>query len=75
MDWKLDEGQKLPATAWAEVSKTIEQIIEPKHLFVTTKEYLGLSQEGFKVGDVVCIFLGGEVPFLLIEGNKWSYFM
>jgi hypothetical protein len=66
-DWKLNEGQKLPAEAWAEVSKTIGQIIEYKDMFLSTQGYLGLSQEGFQVGDVVCIFLGGEVPFLLRE--------
>jgi len=36
-------------------------------MFLSTQGYLGLSQEGFQVGDVVCIFLGGEVPFLLRE--------
>jgi Heterokaryon incompatibility protein (HET) len=72
-DWELDEGQKLPAAAWAEVSKTIGQIIESKDLFVTTKGYLGLSQEGFRVGDAVCIFLGGEVPFLLREEMAPNY--
>jgi hypothetical protein len=66
-DWKLNEGQKLPAEAWAEVSKTIGQIIEYKDMFLSTQGYLGLSKEGFQVGDVVCIFLGGEVPFLLRE--------
>lgn len=67
-DWKLSDeggGQSLPAIAWAEVSKTIGTIIEDKDMFLTARGYMGLSQEGFQIGDLVCIFSGGEVPFLL----------
>ena len=34
-------------------------------MFLTTRGYVGLGQEGFRSGDVVCILLGGEVPYLL----------
>jgi hypothetical protein len=34
-------------------------------MFLTTRGYLGLGQEGFRPGDIVCILSGGEVPFLL----------
>jgi hypothetical protein len=71
-DWKLNDegmGQNLPARAWAEVSKGIGAIIEDKDMFLTTRGYLGLSQEGFAIGDVVCIFSGGEVPFLLRQAG------
>ena len=34
-------------------------------MFLTAQGYLGLSQEGFRIGDVVCIFSGGDVPYLL----------
>ena len=67
-DWKLNDeglGQNLPARAWAEVSKGISAIIEDKDMFLTTRGYLGLGHEGFRIGVVVCIFVGGEVPFLL----------
>jgi len=37
-NWKLNEGQKLPAEAWAEVSKTIGQIIEYKECFFRLKD-------------------------------------
>jgi len=71
-DWKLNEGQNLHSEAWNEVSKTIGDIIEYKDMFLTTQGYLGLSQEGFQVSDIVCIFLGGEVPFLLRESTSAS---
>ena len=67
-DWKLNDegnGQNLPARVWAEVSKDIGAIIEDKDIFLTTQGYLGLGHEGFAIGDLLCIFSGGEVPFLL----------
>jgi len=67
-DWKLDHevvGQSLPAIVWAEVSKDISTIIDDKDMFLTAQGYMGLGQEGFRMGDIVCIFSGGDVPFLL----------
>ena len=61
--------QSLPAEAWTEVSKAIATIIEDKDMLLTERGYLGLSHEGFHIGDVVCVFTGGEVPFLLREGG------
>jgi len=55
----------IPASLWDEISRTVETIIEDKVMFVTAKGYLGLGQEACKVGDTVCIFLGGEVPFVV----------
>jgi hypothetical protein len=71
-DWNLNEGATLPAEAWAEVSKTIWEIIEYKAMFLTSRGYLGMGQEGLKAGDFVCIFLGGEVPFLLRRIEDYS---
>ena len=58
-------GENLPAVVWAEISKNIGPIIEDKDMFLTSQGYLGLGQEGFRSGDIVCILLGGEVPYLL----------
>jgi Heterokaryon incompatibility protein (HET) len=63
----LVNGQNLPPSVWAEVSKGVGTIIEDKEMFLTTQGYLGLGHEGLQVADVVCIFSGGEVPFLLRE--------
>jgi hypothetical protein len=56
--------QTLPDTAWDEVSKGLGAIIEDKDVFLTQTGYVGLSQEGFEVGDLVCIFSGGELPLM-----------
>ena len=67
-DFELNDSgvpHNLPEQAWAEISKGIGAIIEDKDMFVTTSGRLGLSQEGFAIGDVVCVFCGGEVPFML----------
>ena len=71
-DWKLNYeelDQNLPARAWAEVSKSIGAIIGDKDMFLTIGGYLGLGHEGFQIGDIVCIFIGGEVPFLLRQAK------
>lgn len=34
-------------------------------MFVTTKGYIGLARAGFGISDLICVFHGGEVPFLL----------
>jgi hypothetical protein len=60
----------LPPSVWDLVSKEVGNIIEDKDMFLTKGGYLGLGQEGFDVGDVVCILSGGEVPFLLREIGK-----
>jgi hypothetical protein len=41
-------------------------------MFFTVQGYLGLGQERFRVGDIVCIFSGGEVPFLVRQAKSYS---
>jgi hypothetical protein len=69
--WTLNDAQGedhvLAPAAWAEVSKSIGTIIEDKDMFMTAQGYIGLGHEGFRTGDIVCVFSGGEVPFLLRE--------
>jgi hypothetical protein len=55
--------EDLPAAACAEISKTLDAIIEDKVLFIMKEGYVGLGQEGFEVTDVVGILVGGETPF------------
>ena len=55
----------LPPSLWEEISEAVDTIVEDKDIFVTRKGYLGLGHEGFGVGATVCIFSGGEVPFLV----------
>lgn len=71
--WDLPRSEGLdhiPSSAWDEVSKGIASIIEDKDMFVTARGYLGLGHEGFQVGDTVCVFFGGEVPFLLRKSRQ-----
>ncbi|KAF8851069.1 hypothetical protein BDZ45DRAFT_602030 [Acephala macrosclerotiorum] len=39
-------------------------------MFLTEQGYLGLGQEGVRKGDIVCVFCGGDVPFLLRKSEK-----
>jgi hypothetical protein len=40
-------------------------IFSPNSYFVTKRGYIGRSPMPAKVGDRICVFLGGKVPFLL----------
>jgi hypothetical protein len=68
-DWASHKSrstlQDLPEFAWAALSKEVGTIIEDKEIFVTEQGYLGIAHEGIAKGDTVCIFSGGEVPFLV----------
>jgi hypothetical protein len=66
-EWVLHHstGKELPVSVWEDISKDISAILEDKSMFVTTQGYLGMGHEGVLEGDLVCIFHGGEAPFLL----------
>ena len=61
--------ENLPLEAWAEISRTLGTIIEDKVMLITERGYLGLGQEGSQAGDVICILLGGETPFMLRQSQ------
>jgi hypothetical protein len=73
-NWKLGDGhspnQQLPSDLWAEISSSVNTIVEDKEMFLTEQGYLGLGQEGVREGDIVCVFCGGDVPFLLRKSEK-----
>lgn len=48
-----------------EFSESIKSIINGKVLFKTDRDFIGLTEQGCVVGDIVCIFLGGPVPFVI----------
>ncbi len=41
--------------------------------YLTQKGYVGLGREGMRVGDLVCILQGGQVPFLLRRTERGEY--
>ena len=41
--------------------------------FITTQGYLGLGPERLEKGDLICIFFGGNIPFILREGHEGQY--
>jgi hypothetical protein len=45
-----------------------------KRLFVTSAGFLGVAPFHAQEGDVVCLLLGGEVPYLLRpSGNEYTF--
>ncbi|KAK4233654.1 HET-domain-containing protein [Achaetomium macrosporum] len=63
----------LPDSFWEEISKTVQDIVEDKDLFVTGNGYIGLGHETCAVDDVVCVFSGGEVPYIVRAAGEHSY--
>ncbi|KAK7948423.1 uncharacterized protein PG986_009309 [Apiospora aurea] len=52
---------------WGPISGSLKAIITGKVLFVSSTGYLGLTEEGCCSGDTICVFMGGEVPFVMRE--------
>lgn len=48
-----------------DIVASVKEISHGKVLFITDQQLLGCTEQGCCVGDVVCIFLGGAVPFLV----------
>lgn len=44
-----------------------------RKLCVTSRRYLGWVSEGVVTGDIVCIFAGATVQFLLRPDGNWHY--
>jgi hypothetical protein len=44
-------------------------------MFKTHNEKLGLAPSGAEAGDSICVFLGGDVPYILREVNSgiWEF--
>jgi hypothetical protein len=68
-----EPDQNILEADWIQVSRFILPIVEGKDMFVTEQGYIGLAEEGFQVDDLVCIFFGGEVPFLVrrVDDNRF----
>lgn len=49
----------------SDLNSAVRDIIDSKAVFATDGGLLGFTEEGCRVGDVVCVFLGGEVPFVI----------
>ena len=50
---------------WMEFTASFEQATTNRRFFVTREGYMGLGPRDMKIGDVVCILLGSQVPVVL----------
>ncbi|KAH7110725.1 heterokaryon incompatibility protein-domain-containing protein [Dactylonectria macrodidyma] len=41
-----------------------------RRIFVSSRGYFGLGQETVRVGDTICVLLGGDSPFLIREAGR-----
>lgn len=56
-----------------EFADSVRSIINRKVLFITDQNFLGLAEQGCRIGDTVCIFLGGAVPFIIQTQSGGKY--
>jgi hypothetical protein len=48
---------------------TMKLIAARRRVFVSSRGYFGLGQEALRVGDTICVFHGGDSPFLIREAG------
>lgn len=56
-----------------EFADSVRSTINRKVLFTMDRNYLGLTEQGCCIGDTVCIFLGGAVPFIIRTQSDGTY--
>ncbi|KAF4435854.1 HET-domain-containing [Fusarium acutatum] len=66
-------SQKSIDDAWNEISASLPAIFKDKVLFTTDEHLLGFTESGCRVGEDVCVFLGGEVPFMIQKMPEGHY--
>lgn len=50
---------------WLEFTASFQQATTNRRFFITREGYMGLGPRNIEPGDVVCILLGAQVPFVL----------
>ncbi|KAL5603905.1 hypothetical protein FOVSG1_006655 [Fusarium oxysporum f. sp. vasinfectum] len=68
---------------WNEAAESLRSMVLNQAFFITQSGYLGIGPPHTRSGDVVCIFSGGRVPFILRStegdlritsiGNSWTF--
>ena len=54
-----------PARAYRQMQVAVKAAVHRRRLGMTKQRYLGLFPRGTEVGDQVCVFAGGWVPFVI----------
>lgn len=76
MDWSLEAKQREALTSgadieqedlytWVNLSASMRKATFGRRLMWTDKGYMGLAPAAARVADVVCVLLGGSVPYVL----------
>jgi hypothetical protein len=66
-------GLRPPEQVWHEVSDDVASTIQHTDLFISERGFLGLGPKNTHTLDLVCIFLGGHVPFVLRSQKDGKY--
>ena len=66
-------AERVPSAVIKEIMDHMSTITRRRNVFVTEKGYLGLGREDLRKGDLVCILLGGNLPYLLRPKSDTIY--
>ncbi|GME28878.1 uncharacterized protein K452DRAFT_353118 [Neofusicoccum parvum] len=64
---------RAPAKTYQEIRTALHSAMRSRRMGTTEKGYLGLLPRQTKPGDVVCILLGCNVPFIIRKADKGMY--
>jgi hypothetical protein len=54
-------------------NKALNSVVAGKRFCRTDKRYLGWTNAASQIGDIICIFLGAEVPYVLRPDGEGFY--
>jgi hypothetical protein len=57
----------------AAVRHEIKEMTHCRRLVISSRQYMGLVSRTAQAGDVICIFFGGAVPYVLREKGDGTY--
>jgi hypothetical protein len=63
----------MPESVDREQVSNIARICRSRYFLITEREYLGLGPMTLEVGDIVCVLLGGNLPFILRRQGNDEY--
>ena len=62
-----------PTEVLDELARFIGAYMGQRALFLSKRGYLGIGPETMQSGDIVCVFLGGDTPFILRPKDTGEY--
>lgn len=66
-------AESIPESVAREQASNTVRICRSRYFLITERGYLGLGPMTLEVGDIVCVLLGGNLPFILRRQENDEY--